>query len=668
MNNESIQRTRFFSNCWGVFEGGGVRGAALAGAYQAATEAGIRFNRVAGTSAGSIVAALVAAGGKPDFISNKLMSKDFLELVKPSTLKQSIFENKVLFFRLLQPFTFGLPRKFVDLILYSGLYSSENIEYWVESLLKEIVLAYEPDVQRRPVTFRDLRLPLHIVASDLTQTRPKVWSKEDTPQESVAFAVRCSCTIPFYFQAIKYGSSVFVDGGALSNLPAFVFQNIPNTEARSVLSKIICFRMLESPNATVNNISSIIDLGSALSSTIVSGATTIQLSLQSQVYTVDIDTGSIKATDFSKVKKQEKQKLYDSGYQAVRRFIKNERMYIRTDSLPKVYRGFDENLLLLIQALPECFNSLWVCGNPTNTVNAPTYWVYYSFLSLLFAARRGIKLTVVTQPVDSLDSSKQFAERYRRWLLKQLGVRIIINPSSPFNGFLIDPSQPTSLAIISSDQDKEFENEYIRLYKKEFDAPVIESLWKPIESLTYENSSFSSASNLSLLPCSIEEVSTRIKKVPQYKNANFTFADVFVDESLMTLQHYVKEYKLVQIHQLICEFKNSGIELFYPLKVTFNDGTFSIVTPPVFERVDNKLILIEGNTRIFYCLQNRQYHIKAIIMENVEAELPGEPILISKIQLTSATTTLNKLTPNINRALYRQIEEQIHDASWNGSD
>ncbi|HBX1505276.1 TPA: hypothetical protein MHN48_26815, partial [Klebsiella pneumoniae] len=53
--------TIYFSYCWGVFDGGGVRGAAHAGAYYAARNAGISFERVAGTSAGSIVAALIAA-------------------------------------------------------------------------------------------------------------------------------------------------------------------------------------------------------------------------------------------------------------------------------------------------------------------------------------------------------------------------------------------------------------------------------------------------------------------------------------------------------------------------------------------------------------------------------------------------------------------------------
>lgn len=44
-----------------VCEGGGVRGIGLVGAVDALGEAGYRFPRVAGTSAGAIVASLVAA-------------------------------------------------------------------------------------------------------------------------------------------------------------------------------------------------------------------------------------------------------------------------------------------------------------------------------------------------------------------------------------------------------------------------------------------------------------------------------------------------------------------------------------------------------------------------------------------------------------------------------
>lgn len=46
----------------GVFEGGGVKGIALVGALEEIEQAGYHFVNVAGTSAGAIVATLVAAG------------------------------------------------------------------------------------------------------------------------------------------------------------------------------------------------------------------------------------------------------------------------------------------------------------------------------------------------------------------------------------------------------------------------------------------------------------------------------------------------------------------------------------------------------------------------------------------------------------------------------
>ena len=46
----------------GVFSGGGIKGFAYVGAIQILEERGIQFKRVAGTSAGAILAAFIAAG------------------------------------------------------------------------------------------------------------------------------------------------------------------------------------------------------------------------------------------------------------------------------------------------------------------------------------------------------------------------------------------------------------------------------------------------------------------------------------------------------------------------------------------------------------------------------------------------------------------------------
>jgi NTE family protein len=50
------------NKCDAVFEGGGVKGIGLVGALAVTEAQGYEFENVAGTSAGAIIAALVAAG------------------------------------------------------------------------------------------------------------------------------------------------------------------------------------------------------------------------------------------------------------------------------------------------------------------------------------------------------------------------------------------------------------------------------------------------------------------------------------------------------------------------------------------------------------------------------------------------------------------------------
>lgn len=66
------------------------------------------------------------------------------------------------------------------------------------------------------VRFSDLKFPLTIVASDIKKHSVKVWNKKETPNESVAKAVSCSCAIPGYFKPVD---KRYLDGGLLSNLP-----------------------------------------------------------------------------------------------------------------------------------------------------------------------------------------------------------------------------------------------------------------------------------------------------------------------------------------------------------------------------------------------------------------------------------------------------------------
>ena len=76
-----------------------------------------------------------------------------------------------------------------------------------------------------PITFAELNeVPLKIVATDVTNSQPKIFSTEATPDASVSKAVAASICLPYVFSAHKIGEDLHYDGGIVSNLPAWVFE------------------------------------------------------------------------------------------------------------------------------------------------------------------------------------------------------------------------------------------------------------------------------------------------------------------------------------------------------------------------------------------------------------------------------------------------------------
>lgn len=218
----------------GVFKGGGARGAAYAGALQAVYKEKQWFGAVAGSSAGAITAALVAAGYHPDEF--RTITADLLKVVRPAKL----VDRAVHSFRWTRPLT---------------RYDSSSLEAALDEMLRKAVRRHGGDASK-PVTFRTLdaaiRAPsdgeptcghsvdggisLYVLALDASTGTPIPFCVETTPGLPVATAVAASCSIPIAF-APRYleidqddvlGMTgwpwhMIVDGGAFANFPAFIF-------------------------------------------------------------------------------------------------------------------------------------------------------------------------------------------------------------------------------------------------------------------------------------------------------------------------------------------------------------------------------------------------------------------------------------------------------------
>jgi predicted acylesterase/phospholipase RssA len=148
-------KTEYFTNCVAVFEGGGVRGAAYAGAYKGAVAAGIRFNGVAGSSAGAIAAALIAAGGTPDAIAAELLKTDLSMLQTGVTDKDIPFAKSTFVGGVLRGVPFGAGKKVGQIVCYSGIYNSSAVRQWVEETLREFLNATGFRAVDRPIRFAD---------------------------------------------------------------------------------------------------------------------------------------------------------------------------------------------------------------------------------------------------------------------------------------------------------------------------------------------------------------------------------------------------------------------------------------------------------------------------------------------------------------------------------
>lgn len=203
----------------GVFSGGGLKGFALVGAYQVLEEKGYQFERVAGTSAGAILASFVAAGYTANEIENLLDELD---------LSTFLDQRKIIF-----PLPF---MKWLRLYWRLGMYQGKVLEQWV----------FDKLAKKGIYSFADLPVgALKLVASDLTNGKmivlPDDLESYGISQESfpVARAVRMSCSIPFFFEPIKMkvptGETIVVDGGVLSNFPMWLFKDDDRNRKRPII-------------------------------------------------------------------------------------------------------------------------------------------------------------------------------------------------------------------------------------------------------------------------------------------------------------------------------------------------------------------------------------------------------------------------------------------------
>ncbi|MDP2488055.1 patatin-like phospholipase family protein [Vibrio splendidus] len=242
---------------YGIFAGGGVKGAALAGALEAAQREKIDFLGYGGASAGAIIAYLAAIGYDGREIYLKMIRSPFKDMLfedkgeKLFLLKKSAnsfssfpvsvrsifkgtnrnnFVDKVTsiaitcppFIKSIVPLVNAVRSK--ELGIYNTDHLRTTLVEWTKKQAPNLLSSHDDRLTFAQL-YEETNLELKIICSDLSSKRAVVYSVQTTPNEDVFNAVCSSASYPFLFNPQISDKKVLIDGGLSSNVPMFMFKD-----------------------------------------------------------------------------------------------------------------------------------------------------------------------------------------------------------------------------------------------------------------------------------------------------------------------------------------------------------------------------------------------------------------------------------------------------------
>lgn len=296
-----------------LFGGGAIRGVSYIGAIKAFEELGINPDTLAGSSVGSILAALLALGYTAEELK-QIFSKVNFDLFRDISL--------------------GFGPVF-------ALSKGEVFLEWVRELIE--MKFYGENYKKgtnRAVTFKDIDKNLVIITTNLSNFECKEFSKFETPDYEIASAVRISCCMPGLMKPVEYNKTLLVDGDLQKGWPMWkLSKNLLSDEQR-----ILEFR-LEGYYDT-NNISGI-DYANAVYSCM----TALSTSFVKEVYAkkdkydyIVLNTGDIVVVDFN-ISEDKRNDLIESGYKQTMAYFKN----FLPDKKYKIKKYYETLLAHLLQ-------------------------------------------------------------------------------------------------------------------------------------------------------------------------------------------------------------------------------------------------------------------------------------------------------------------------------
>lgn len=295
-----------------IFEGGGMKAISYAKIPTVLDKFGILQNikRVAGSSAGSIAALLIALKYDPEEIEE--------------TISAMSFES----FKDVHSYTFH----FVNILTKNGINSGHYFEAWIKEKIR-----YKTN--SKFTTFEEAYemtgIELVVTGTNLKTGETEYFSYKNTPKMELWRAIRISISIPLFFKLIEYNNDLYMDGGILSNYPIWIFDSDSTYDLGPVDHEIDEFKHIKTlgfkliPEESEKNLTSffipilnvVIGLVFLLLNYI---SVNNEMIYDNSANTVGINTLDISAVEFD-LPDDKKKVLISNGEIATTRFLENKR-------------------------------------------------------------------------------------------------------------------------------------------------------------------------------------------------------------------------------------------------------------------------------------------------------------------------------------------------------
>ncbi len=192
--------------------GGGLKGVAHIGVIKALKELGIEIEAIAGTSSGSLIAALYASGFSEDEIAD-IFANNYKSITTFEKMPIAKSIGKYII------------KKDFDM---EGLSNGEKIENLVNNIVR----------QKGIIKLQETKIPIAIATVDTISMKECIFLSQKYDLENtdkidyiyddieIGKAVRASMSFPGIFTTCNFGKYNFIDGGTKDNLPVQILKDI----------------------------------------------------------------------------------------------------------------------------------------------------------------------------------------------------------------------------------------------------------------------------------------------------------------------------------------------------------------------------------------------------------------------------------------------------------